>query len=71
MSYSYGMNIKYYHIILHAVVAVVLIMVKMRIQSAFQTVVFGKRKLLYNKIQTMFDQALFLNMRTLFKIVNE
>ena len=64
----YGINTNYEHVKLHAVVA--LIMVKMSIQSVLQTVVFSKRKLLYIKIQTMFDQALFLNTNSLFMIVN-
>ena len=65
----YGINTKYEHVKLHAVVA--LIMVKMSIQSVLQTVVFSKRKFLYIKIQTMFDQALFLNTNSLFMIVNK
>ena len=60
------MNIQYKDAMLHPVVA--LIMVVMLIQSAFQTVVFSKRKTLYSEIQIMFDQALliFLQTQTLF-----
>ena len=36
-------------------------MVKKLIQSALKTVVFSKSKLLYNKIQTMFDHAIIIN----------
>ena len=59
LSYSYGMNIQYKDAILHAVVA--LIAVVMRVQSVFTVSEYSKRKLLYNKMQTMFDQALFAN----------
>ena len=45
---------------------VALVLVNMPIKSAFQTVVFSKRKLLFNEIQIMFDQALFLNTNALF-----
>ena len=53
------MNIQYKDAILHAVVA--LIAVVMRVRSVFTVSEYSKRKLLYNKMQTMFDQALFAN----------
>ena len=58
------MNMQCNRTLLRGVVA--LITVVMRVQSVFKTVVFSKRKLLYNKIQTMFDQALLPNTNALF-----
>ena len=40
----------------------------MPIHLVFKTVVFSKRKFLYNKLQIMFGQALFANTNALFKI---
>ena len=68
MSYSYEMNIHYEHIILNPVVAFVMVYI-MPIHVVFKTVVFSKRKFLYNKLQIMFGQALFANTNALFKIV--
>ena len=62
------MNIHYEHIILNPVVAFVMVYI-MPIHVVFKTVVFSKRKFLYNKLQIMFGQALFANTNALFKIV--
>ena len=62
-----GYTIKYSTSYCLRLEAVVLITIQMPIQSAFQTFVSSnKRKLLYNIIQTMFDQALFLNTNAFF-----
>ena len=41
-------------------------MVNLPIQSALKTVAFNKRKSLYNKIPSMFDQAINFNTNTHF-----
>ena len=62
-----SMNVQYKDAIFHPVIA--LIMVKMPIQSTLQTVVFNKRKFLFNEIQIMFDQSLFSNIQSNGKII--
>ena len=62
------MKIHYEHIKLHSAVA--LIMVVMCVQSVFPLSEYSKRNMMCNKIQTMFDQALFPNTDTFFETVN-
>ena len=55
---------------MHPVVALIVITVVMSIQSAFEMVLFRKRKLMYSEIQTMFDQALFQTETVFLKIAD-